>query len=41
LHRIANEATRGAAPGADRAEGLNVDLSQIDFAKLQDELRGI
>jgi type I restriction enzyme R subunit len=37
LHRIVNEAVRAAAPGGDHAEGLRVDLSQIDFAKLRDE----
>jgi type I restriction enzyme R subunit len=37
LHRIVNEAIRAQAPGDDHAEGLTVDLSQIDFAKLRDE----
>jgi type I restriction enzyme, R subunit len=37
LHRIVNEAIRTSAPGDDRAEGLTVDLSQIDFDKLRDE----
>jgi len=37
LHRIVNEAIRAAAPGDDHAEGLTVDLSQVDFAKLRDE----
>ena len=37
LHRIVNEAIRAQAPGEDHAEGLKVDLSQIDFAKLRDE----
>lgn len=37
LHRIVNEAIRAAAPGEDHAEGLTVDLSRIDFAKLRDE----
>jgi len=37
LHRIVNEAIRAAAPGDDHAEGLRVDLSQIDFGKLRDE----
>ena len=37
LHRIVNEAIRAAAPGDDRAEGLTVDLSQIDFEKLRNE----
>ena len=37
LHRIVNEAIRAQEPGEDHAEGLTVDLSQIDFAKLRDE----
>jgi type I restriction enzyme, R subunit len=37
LHRIVNEAIRAAGPGDDRAEGLTVDLSTIDFEKLRDE----
>jgi type I restriction enzyme R subunit len=37
LHRIVNEAIRAAAPGEDHAEGLTVDLSRIEFAKLRDE----
>ena len=37
LHRIVNEAIRAAAPGEDHAEGLTVDLSKIDFAKLREE----
>jgi type I restriction enzyme R subunit len=37
LHRIVNEAIRAATPGDDHAEGLTVDLSQIDFAKLREE----
>ncbi len=37
LHRIVNEAIRAAAPGSDHAQGLTVDLSQIDFDKLRDE----
>src|SRR5262249_17457408 len=37
LHRIVNEAIRAAAPGEDQAEGLTVDLSQIDFVRLRDE----
>lgn len=40
LHRIVNEAIRAQAPGEDHAEGLTVDLSQIDFAKLRDEFAG-
>jgi type I restriction enzyme R subunit len=37
LHRIVNEAIRTQGPGGDHAEGLTVDLSQIDFVKLRDE----
>lgn len=37
LHRIVNEAIRAAGPGEDHAEGLMVDLSQIDFEKLKNE----
>jgi len=37
LHRIVNEAIRAQEPGDDQAEGLKVDLSQIDFGKLRDE----
>jgi hypothetical protein len=37
LHRIVNEAIQAQAPGGDHAEGLTVDLSQIDFDKLRDE----
>jgi type I restriction enzyme R subunit len=37
LHKIVNEAIRTQEPGEDHAEGLTVDLSQIDFAKLRDE----
>ena len=37
LHRIVNEAIRARAPSGDHAEGLKVDLSQVDFAKLRDE----
>ena len=40
LHRIVNEAIRAAAPGTDHAEGLIVDLSQIDFDKLRQEFAG-
>jgi type I restriction enzyme R subunit len=40
LHRIVNEAIRAAAPGEDHAEGLTVDLSQIDFEKLRQEFAG-
>lgn len=37
LHRIVNESIRTSGTGADRAEGLTVDLSRIDFARLRDE----
>ncbi len=37
LHLIVNEAIRAQEPGEDHAEGLTVDLSTIDFAKLRDE----
>ena len=37
LHRIVNEAIRTQAPGDDQAEGLTLDLGQIDMAKLRDE----
>ena len=37
LHRIVNAAIRAQAPGEDHAEGLTVDLSKIDFAKLREE----
>ena len=37
LHRIVNEAIRAATPDGDHAEGLTVDLSQIDFEKLRNE----
>jgi type I restriction enzyme R subunit len=37
LHRIVNEAIRAQEPGGDQTEGLKVDLSEIDFAKLRDE----
>jgi type I restriction enzyme R subunit len=40
LHRIVNEAIRAAAPGGDHAEGLTVDLSQIDLEKLRNEFAG-
>jgi len=40
LHRIVNEAIRATAPGEDHAEGLTVDLSQIDFEKLRHEFDG-
>jgi type I restriction enzyme R subunit len=37
LHKIVNEAIRAQQPGEDHAQGLTVDLSRIDFAKLRDE----
>lgn len=37
LHRIVNEAIRTAGNGGDQTDGLTVDLSRIDFAKLRDE----
>jgi len=37
LHRIVNAAIRAAGPGDDHAEGLTIDLSQIDFEKLKEE----
>jgi type I restriction enzyme, R subunit len=37
LHRIVNEAIRAAGPGEDHAEGLTIDLSQIDFERLKKE----
>lgn len=37
LHRIVNEAVRAAGPGEDHAEGLTIDLSQIDFERLKKE----
>jgi len=37
LHKIVNEAIRAQEPGDDHAEGLTVDLSQIDFEKLREE----
>ena len=37
LHRIVNDAIRTQASGEDQAEGLTLDLSQIDMDKLRDE----
>jgi type I restriction enzyme, R subunit len=37
LHKIVNEAIRAQKPGEDHADGVTVDLSRIDFAKLRDE----
>jgi len=37
LHKIVNEAIRAQNVGEDHAEGLTVDLSKLDFAKLREE----
>jgi type I restriction enzyme R subunit len=37
LHKIVNAAIRAQQPGEDHAEGLTVDLSRIDFARLREE----
>jgi type I restriction enzyme R subunit len=37
IHRIVNEAIRASEPGDDQAEGVILDLSEIDFEKLRDE----
>lgn len=37
LHRIVNEAVRTQGAGEDRSNGIQVDLSTIDFEKLRDE----
>jgi type I restriction enzyme R subunit len=37
LHKIVNEAIQTQETGADHAEGLTVDLSQLDFQRLRDE----
>lgn len=37
LHRIVNEAIATHEPGADQAEGLTIDLSQINIDKLREE----
>ena len=37
LQRIVNQAIATQAPGADQAQGLTVDLSQINMEKLRDE----
>lgn len=37
LHRIINEAIAAHGPGSDQAEGLTVDLSQVNFEKLRAE----
>lgn len=37
LHKIVNAAIQAQTQGVDHAEGLRVDLSTLDFAKLRDE----
>jgi type I restriction enzyme R subunit len=37
LHRIVNQAIATQAPGGDQAQGLTVDLSQINMERLRDE----
>lgn len=37
LHRIVNEAIQAHNTGDDQAEGITIDLSKLDFAKLRDE----
>jgi type I restriction enzyme, R subunit len=37
IHKIVNEAIRTQGAGEDQAEGLTMDLSRIDFARLRDE----
>jgi len=37
LHRIVNEAVGTQGRGADQAEGLTVDISQLDFERLKQE----
>ena len=37
LHRIVNEAIRTQAPGDEQAEGVTMDLSQIDMEQLREE----
>jgi type I restriction enzyme R subunit len=37
LHRIVNEAIRAQVPNEEIAEDVRIDLSQIDFNKLQEE----
>lgn len=39
LHRIVNETIATQGSGADQAEGLTIDLSQINMEKLRDEFR--
>ena len=37
LHRIVNQAIATQGPGSDQAEGLTIDLTQINMEKLRDE----
>ena len=37
LHRIVNQAIRTDQPGSDQAEGVKLDLSDIDMEKLREE----
>ena len=37
LHRIVNQAIRTEQPGGDQAEGVKLDLSEIDMEKLREE----
>ena len=37
LHRIVNQAIATQGPGGDQAEGLTIDLTQINMEKLRDE----
>ncbi|TAK35684.1 MAG: type I restriction endonuclease subunit R [Chloroflexota bacterium] len=37
LHKIVNAAIQALEPGEDHAEGLTVDLSQVDLSRLRDE----
>ncbi|MDO9005642.1 MAG: type I restriction endonuclease subunit R [Aquabacterium sp.] len=37
LHRIVNQAIATQGPGVDQAEGLTIDLTQINMEKLRDE----
>lgn len=41
LHRIVNNAIRAAGPGEDHAEGLSIDLSEVDFEKLKEEFKRV
>jgi len=40
LHKIVNDAIRAQDAGGGHAEGLRVDLSQVDFEKLRAEFAG-